>query len=90
MRRLELEVGRLLVETEGERRQLDDVPRRLREAFELLAQKVQASPRGRRGAWRDLVMEQLVLEPRSVEQILGPGGAERLAEELYAQLVRGI
>lgn len=89
MRRVELEVGRLVVEAEAERSRLEGVPQRLREAFELLAKKVQASPAGRRGSLQEIVMEQLVLKPRSAEEILGPGGAENLAEELYAQLVRG-
>jgi len=89
MRRVELQVERLTVETEAERSRLDGVPERLREAFELLAKKLQASPAARGAALREIVMEQLLLKPRSAEEILGPGGAESLAEELYAQLVRG-
>lgn len=90
MRRVELEVGRLVVETEAERAHLEGVPVRLQEAFEHLAKKIQASPVGRRGALSGRVLERLTLNPRSARDILGPGGAERLADELYAQLVRGM
>ena len=90
MRRMELEIGRLCVETEAEQAHLQGLPERLQEAFAILARKIQASPAGRRGALRDMVLEQLTLNPRSADQILGPGGAESLADELYVQLVRGI
>ncbi len=90
MRRGELEVGRRVVETEAERGRLDGMPARLRQAFEMLARKIQASPAGRWEALPEIVLEQLTLEPRSAQQILAPGGAENLADELYAKLMRGM
>ncbi len=88
MRRVELQVGELLVETEAADTRLEGVPQRLREAFELLARRLQASPAVRRGQLRELALETLAVSPETARALLGPGGAERLADELYARLIR--
>lgn len=59
----------------------------VREALTRLGERLETSPWGRSGADR-LAAERLELELGSVDELLGPRGAERLAEELYATLTR--
>lgn len=59
----------------------------VREALARLGERMGESPWGRSGAAR-LALERLELELGSVDDLLGPRGAERLADELYATLTR--
>ncbi|MDB4927872.1 MAG: hypothetical protein JWM10_356 [Myxococcaceae bacterium] len=59
----------------------------LDEALGQLAERLAGSPLGRSGT-RRLALEHLELELTSTDELLGPRGAERLADELYASLSR--
>ena len=85
-----LEIGSLVVETTDERTRLEGLPQRLEAAFGILAERLRKSPFARHGAIEDLTREKLQLSALAAEEILGPRGAERLAEDLYHQLTQGI
>ncbi len=87
---LEISIGRLVVETAAESRSAEGIPERLREAFESLAEKLRRAPAARRLALRQRVIETLDLSALSTEELLGQRGAERLAEELYQQIIREV
>ncbi len=87
---LAISVDRLVVETTTERRGAEGLPERLREGFELLAEKLRSAPASRRLALRSRVIETLDLSALSSNELLGARGAERLAEELYRQIVEGV
>ena len=57
------------------------------DALERLAERLARSPFARGGA-RSLALEQLQLDALTVDDLLAPGGAERLADALYASLSR--
>lgn len=56
-------------------------------ALGLVAQRLAGSPWARSGL-EDLVLERLELDVIPVDELLGPRGAERLADELYTALNR--
>lgn len=56
-------------------------------ALERLGERLERSPLGRSGAER-LAIERLELELASLDDLLSPRGAERLADELYVTLTR--
>ncbi len=87
---MEISVDHLIVETAAERRSAEGIPERLREGFELLAEKLQGAPAARRLALSQRVIEKLDLSTLPSEELLGSRGAERLAEELYRQIVEGM
>ncbi len=87
---LEISVDRLVVETADERRGAEGIPERLREGFELLAEKLSKAPAARRLALRHRVIEELDLSALSSDELLGVRGAERFAEALYRQIIEEV
>jgi hypothetical protein len=59
------------------------------EALARVAARLAASPFGD-ARIRELILERLELGGLAAEELCGPRGAERLADELYAQLSRRI
>ncbi len=84
-----LSIERLVIDTQAERAEADRVPAVLKEAFEKLAAKLSGLPSEQR-AQREQALASLQVELGSVQELLGPRGADRLAEELYRQLTRRI
>ncbi|MEM6791388.1 MAG: hypothetical protein AAF715_27975 [Myxococcota bacterium] len=56
-------------------------------ALGLVAERLAGSPWARSGL-EDLVLDRLELDVIPVDELLGPRGAERLADELYTALNR--
>lgn len=83
---LTLAIDRVVVETELERSAAARIPDALRDAFFLLAEQLARSPSARHGQLASTVIELLENEPIAAEELLGPRGAERLAESLWARL----
>lgn len=86
MSTIRLEVDRLVVETDAERRRVEQLPAKLEEAFQQLADRLAKSPLGREVRLGERVLERLRIDTLAADELLGPRGAERLAEELYRQL----
>lgn len=64
-----------------------DVHALLNEALTRLATRLATSPFARSGV-RELALERLELGTIPADELLGPRGAERLADELYTALTR--
>jgi len=88
MSRLTLEIGQVVVETEAERVRLEAATPNIQEAFRLLAERLERSPFGRFGEARQYALERLEISALPLDELLSPRGAERLADELYRQLLR--
>lgn len=82
---LHLSIDTLTVETEGERRDLEQVPSVLRAALRQLGERLAALP-SEQAALRGLALERLEIEVASLDEVLGDRGAERLADALFARL----
>lgn len=57
-------------------------------ALARLGERLAASPFGRRARLGPIAIERVSLGELAPEDLLGPRGAERIADELYAALVR--
>ena len=90
MSRFELHVDEAVVETEAEAYELRGAEPKIREAFRLLAERLDRTPFRRFGGARELTIETMRLSALPFDELLGPRGAERLADELYAELARRI
>jgi hypothetical protein len=88
MSRFELRIGVAVIETEAEAIQLRAAEPRIQEAFRLLAQQLERTPFWQFGEARELAIETLQLSTLPFDELLGPRGAERLADELYRELTR--
>lgn len=66
-----------------------DVPQLLEQALRRVAERLARSPLGRAGV-RELALERLELDAIPADELLGPRGAERLADELYAAITRAM
>jgi hypothetical protein len=88
MQRLELIIDRLTLEADLETHHLPAVTGALREALRLLADRLGRGPAGRFTPAEPLALERLQVSALAPEELLGPRGAERLAEELYALITR--
>jgi hypothetical protein len=90
--RVTLKIGRIgfTIETEVEdQKRIAATAVELRRGLEILAKRLAASPFGRSAMPQRLVLERIALEPLSLDELAGPRGAERIADMLYTQLVRG-
>ena len=88
MRAISLRVDELTVETRDESTSPEGLPPILLDAFNRLAQKLQDMPAARRERLDHRVLSHLTIQTLPVDALLGPRGAERLAEELYKQLLQ--
>src|SRR5207244_8155217 len=91
MNRLEINISKIVVETAYDKERTPmQVQKLLREAFKKFAERFESSPFARRDILCDLVFERLRMPQWAPDLLFSPMGAEKLADELYAQLVRGI
>lgn len=88
MSRIELEVGEVVVETDAERASLDAIAPALREAFRLLAERLDRTPFRGFGEARRRALARIDVTGIVFDELLSPRGAERLADELYRRLLR--
>ena len=86
---LRLRIEEVTVDTSAERAGAEAVPGAIRAAFSLLAERLRRSPFGR-DAIAPLVIERVEIERLSLDELCAPGGAERLADELYQGLARRV
>jgi len=90
MSRFELRIDQAVVETEAQAHELRGAEPRIREAFRLLAERLDRTPFRRFAEARELTIETLQVSTLPFDELLGPRGAERLADELYCELGRRI
>ena len=84
MRRVEMEIGRIVVEVEPGAARPERLAGRVREALARLGERLQQAP-----PWlpeEEMGRARVALTRRRVEALLGPGGAERLADDLLEEL----
>lgn len=86
MRSIDLRIDEILLEAEVDDAQLGRTEPAIRRALELLAQRLAASPFARTGEAPALALNEIRISALSLKELLGPGGAERLAEELYTRI----
>jgi hypothetical protein len=84
--RVTLKVGALNVAMVGDKALAKELPVKLQQAFELLAKRLAAAPLGRGAAPESLVLDRVELAPFALDELIGPRGAERIAEELYRRM----
>jgi hypothetical protein len=85
--RVSLKVGSLSLTVVGDDAMAKALPAKLREAFVLLANRLDAAPAGRCIAAERLLLDRIELEPLALDELVGPRGSERLAESLYRRIV---
>ena len=88
MNRVTIDIAQVVVQTEAERGRLEGATSTIQEAFRLLAQRLDRTPFGPSGEAKVLALECLELGAISLDELLSNRGAERLADELYRQLLR--
>jgi len=84
--RITLSIDRVVVDTEVERAAAARLPAILRQAFHTLAARLDADGTSRADLLADRVVELLETGPLPIDALLGPHGAEILAEELYRRI----
>lgn len=84
-----LKIGAIQLRVEAEERDLKTLNAVIVQAFEMLAKRLETSPMSRSINAKNLVYEQLKIGPLTVQELLSASGAERLADDLYKQLVGG-
>lgn len=89
MRRFRLRLGEVVVETAADAAGTEALQAVLREAFLELGRLIQQTPFGRWVDTEELVLDTLELQALALDELLGPRGATRLAEQLYARLPGG-
>ncbi|NMO21854.1 hypothetical protein HPC49_34470 [Pyxidicoccus fallax] len=86
---LKLSIGEVVVETAAEQAQAEKLSPVVREAFARLAELLGRAPLTRWGGQGELVIGELTVGALSLDELLGPRGADRLAEQLYQRIVGG-
>jgi hypothetical protein len=86
--RFTIEIGEVVVETEAERVQLKAATLTIQEAFRLLAERLDRTPFRQFGEARRYALDRLEISTLPLDELLSPRGAERLADDLYRQLLR--
>lgn len=89
MKELRLSIGEIAIETEAERAAAERLPAVLREAFRILAERLARTGLAGERSVADLVLGRLQVDVLSADELLGPRGAERLADELHRQIRGG-
>jgi len=87
MSRLTIDINQVVVETEAERAKLALAEPAVQEAFRLLGERLARTPFDRFGGGRQHALDRLRTSALSLDELLSSRGAERLADELYRQLV---
>lgn len=90
MNTVTLDIDLVTVETEAERVQLEEATREIQEAFHILARLLERTPFHQFGDARRHFLEQLRVSALPLDELVSPRGAERLADEMYRQIVRGL
>lgn len=87
-----LEIDSVIVETEAERGRLETASPVVERAFTLLAARLARTPFHHFDEARLQAKEQALdpfrIDSLSLDELMSPGGAERLADELYRRLER--
>lgn len=87
--RITLKVGEIKLTVEAEERELSQINQVLLQALEKLAKRLEKSPFSRSVNSKNLVHDYLKVNSFTVQELLSASGAERLADDLYKQLVGG-
>lgn len=90
MSTLALRVDRIVVETAVEREAAARIPEVLKDAFRQLAERWERTPWARTIPISGAVRAALEVEPLTVDDLLGPRGAELLAERLWQAFAASI
>ncbi len=85
---LKLQIDRVVVETHEEQSDIRAAEPTVREAFRLLAQRLKQTPFDQWGQARERLFETLRVAPMPLDELMGPRGADRLAQQMYNQLIR--
>lgn len=88
MTRITLDIGQVVVLTEAERAELERAEPAIREAFRMLGERLDRTPFRQFGEARNYTLERLEVSSLPLDELLSPRGAERLADELYQQILR--
>lgn len=88
-RPIAMKIGEITFTVDLPEKELGGVATVLEEAFQLLAKRLAGGPHGRSVRPRRLVIEKLQTAPLALDELLGARGAERLADELYGQILGG-
>jgi hypothetical protein len=87
---LALSIDRVIVETDLEREAAAGIPAILEDAFRQLAARWVRTPWARELPLASAVRTALEAEPLAVDDLLGPRGAELLAERLWQAFAAGV
>jgi hypothetical protein len=83
-----VDIGDVIVRGDAERHRLERVAPAVEEAFRLLAEQLERTPLARFGDARRLLISRLESQLVSLDDLLAPRGAARLAEDIYQRLTR--
>jgi hypothetical protein len=83
-------IDRIVVETDVEREQASRIPEVLKRAFLQLAERWGKSPWARSISLARVVRRYLEITPVSADELLGPSGADLLADRLWRSLVASV
>ena len=87
---IDLSIERLVVETAAEKQAAGELPEVVRAALRKLAERLSGVPLAREVRLAATVRARVEIDTLPLDALLGPRGADRLAEELYQRIVRGI
>lgn len=88
MTQLTIDIERVVIRTEAERTRLDGAPAMVQEAFRILGTRLEQSPLDFSGQGRAHALARLEVSMVQLDELLSTRGAERLADELYHQILR--
>lgn len=83
-----LDIAGVTLETEAERARLESAAPAVEEAFRLLAERFRGTPFERFANVRAYAIDRIEVTALPLDELLSPRGAERLADELYQQILR--
>jgi hypothetical protein len=86
----QLRIDRLVLDMDGDRATADRARAVIRDALQRLSARLQSSPFARRAPSEAIALERVTLDVLPMNELFGPRGAERLADELYTELTRRI
>jgi hypothetical protein len=86
MASMTLKIDQLIIDTDVEQGATGTIRQVVDEAFERLARQLAQSPFARWAPLNEIALQRVEVSTLSADELLGPRGAERLADELYTQL----
>ncbi len=90
MGNFQLDIGEVVVEGVAEKEdEAKKIPEQLKKAFEKLASKLKQSPVAGSVNVPHLVLDKLHVPSMDPQDLFSDAGADRIAEELYQQIIRG-